>query len=73
MRCCKNRVAAARRHFLRGVGYADAAGLTWDSARLHAEAALLLPEGQERSRHIELAAAAEARLQSGQEPALAAG
>ena len=69
----KNRVAAARRHFLRGVGYADAAGLTWDSARLHAEAALLLPEGQERSRHIELAAAAEARLQSGQEPALAAG
>ena len=71
----RNRTAAARRHFLRGARYADTGGLIWDSARLHAEAAALFPEGDERRIHLELAAAAESRLGSvsGEEPALAAG
>jgi class 3 adenylate cyclase/tetratricopeptide (TPR) repeat protein len=71
----RNRTAAARRHFLRGASYADTGGLIWDSARLHAEAAALFPDGDERRIHLELAAAAESRLGSvsGEEPALAAG
>ncbi len=71
----RNRTAAARRHFVRGAGYADAGGLTWDAARLHAEAAALSPDGQERDTHLALAAAAETRLGTltGEEPALAAG
>ncbi len=71
----RNRTATARRHFVRGAGYADAGGLTWDAARLHAEVAALSHEGEERRTHLALAASAETRLGTltGEEPALAAG
>ena len=71
----RNRTSAARRHFRRGAAYADAGGLTWDAARLHAEAAALSPEGEERRTHLALAASAETRLGTltGEQPALATG